>query len=566
MTLEDIYVTLVQQNMINIVDAAPSPKPLPGQTIRFPKGRKNGIARKHLQRTNTQDDDRVAGPFVPPRSYKIRWDPLRVEEYMRKWEAKGYLKLKPDCLKWSPFLIARTPKSDGVVTTAEDGTEQLISSLQEESQAEELDSPGAGPSNGLGTTDSPLAALFDDEGEDEGTPVTKRRSPRKRAESDVGRNDEDEEEIRSLRTSPRKRTQPDTLPRRTRRQSSFTVLSTPSPKKSPNALVRRQSSTTLRRRRSTIRVPQVEDDPAPMTPEDRLAQDAALAAKLAMEEGRPRTRLRSHSNHEPDFKSVLTPRMRPQPPTRKRRRAEMESSPEPELSSPPETLRIQTRRSSALVNQVKNSPFSSKRSPVKRPTATPISRQNSRSTRASRRIRSPTASHASESEREVPARREEEEEEEEEEEPAPRQPTHEAELRLEGSREDVKSEAVDTPLTNTISRHSAPSDDTTCVPEEQRDIVKGTTPAHVVEAASLQAEAGNGIDRNLRREEEEEEEPQKATPILVDSVMTTEPDAIIVDDLDGDADAEGDPDIDAEGDDDIDAEGEPDEDVEYEVL
>lgn len=560
MTIEDIYVTLVQQSMINILDAAPSSKPLPGQSIKFPKGRRNGIARKHLQRTNTQDDDKVKGPFVPPRSYKIQWDPVYVEDYMTKWEAKGYLKLKPDCLKWSPFLIARTPKSDGIVTKAEDGTEHVISPMDDESQDEELDTPGAGPSDVVRTTDSPIA-LFEDEDVEVAT-TAKRRSPRKRADSEVGRIDDDEEEIRSLRTSPRKRGQVEIPSRRTRRQSSFTVLPTPSPKKSPPSIVKRPPS-TLRRRRSSMKALSVNDEPAPLTPEDHLAQDAALAAKLAMEEGRPRTRLRSHSNHEPDFKSVVTPR-RP-PPTRKRRRAEMESSPEPEPSSPPETPRqIQTRRSSALMEQAKSTPVNNRRSPTKRPPATPIQRQNSRNTRASRRIRSPTASHASESELEGPPQREEEEEEEG---PAPHQPIHKVEPHLEEPGEDVKSETMDTPLTNGISRHSAPSDDTMCVPEEHRDVAKGSTPAPMVVASPLQVDVG--IDNALRREEEEEEEePQTATSAppnqLPTSCIPTDPNTIVEDDLDGDADAEGDPDIDAEGDDDIDAEGEPDEDAEYE--
>ena len=563
MTIEDVYVTLTQQNMITILDAAPSPKPLPGQSIRFPKGRKNGVARRHLQRVNTKDDDKLKGPFVPPRSYKIQWDRDYVEDYMAKWEAKGYLRLKPDCLKWSPFIIARTGKFDGVITKAEDNSENVISPLEEESQIDELDTPGAGPSDALRATDSPLA-LFDDDNTEVVTPA-KRRSPRKRANSEVGRAEEEEEEVRSLRTSPRKKGQVEVLLRRTRRQSGH-VPSTPSPKKSPSSpsLLRRPSSSTLRRRRSSMKVPPVQEDPPPMTPEDHLAQDAALAAKLAMEEGRPRTRLRSHSYHEHDLKAVITP-IRPRP-TRKRRRAELESSPEPELSSPETPRQIQTRRSSAI-NQLRSTPVNGKRTPVKRLPATPLQRQNSRSTRASRRIRSPTASHASESEHEAPpAVRREEEEEEEEEEPASKPVTHGAEPHLDGTG-DVKSEVADTPFTNSISRHSAPSDDTICVPDEHREVTKGSTPALVISPTT--SNGMNGDLHSLRQEEEEEEEPQTAVaPSAGQIVFPTLPAVSGPNDMeeDLDADAEGEPDIDAEGDDDIDAEGEPDEDVEYEVL
>ena len=111
MTIEDIYNTLVQLNFLAILDSAQPPKPMPGQTIKFPKGRKNGIARKHLQRTQTHDDDKAKGPFVPPSTYKVRWDADRVDEYLARWEAKGYMTLKPEKLKWSPFILSRAMKS-----------------------------------------------------------------------------------------------------------------------------------------------------------------------------------------------------------------------------------------------------------------------------------------------------------------------------------------------------------------------------------------------------------------------------------------------------------------------
>ena len=118
MTIEDIHTTLVHLNMISVLDSSQPPKPLPGQTIKFPKGRKNGIARKHLQRTQTHDDEKAKGPFVPPTRYKIRWDADQVEEYLARWEAKGYIKLKPEKLKWSPFILSRAMKTQ----SAEEGT------------------------------------------------------------------------------------------------------------------------------------------------------------------------------------------------------------------------------------------------------------------------------------------------------------------------------------------------------------------------------------------------------------------------------------------------------------
>lgn len=121
MTLEDVHATLVQQGMISTRDSTPPViKPSPGQSIKIPKGRKNGIARRHLQRVLTQEKEDTAckGPFEPPINYEIHWDQEAVSEYLRNWAAKGYLTLKPEKLKWSPYLIARTRKTEAMEAMA----------------------------------------------------------------------------------------------------------------------------------------------------------------------------------------------------------------------------------------------------------------------------------------------------------------------------------------------------------------------------------------------------------------------------------------------------------------
>lgn len=113
MTIEDIVVTLTQQGMISTRKVTPPPpKPVPGQSIKFPKGRKNGVARKQIQRTqsNNKEVEPPKGPFVPPTHYEITWDRNRVDEYLRVWEAKGYLKLRPEKLQWSPYVLVRKEK------------------------------------------------------------------------------------------------------------------------------------------------------------------------------------------------------------------------------------------------------------------------------------------------------------------------------------------------------------------------------------------------------------------------------------------------------------------------
>ena len=114
MTVEDIFTVLVQQDMITVDTAFPnSARPSPGQSIKFPRGRKNGIARRHLQRPNQQKQTEGGGnksntPFAAPAHYEISWDEDKVERWLESWEKKGYLRLKPEKLKWTPFVLSRT--------------------------------------------------------------------------------------------------------------------------------------------------------------------------------------------------------------------------------------------------------------------------------------------------------------------------------------------------------------------------------------------------------------------------------------------------------------------------
>lgn len=131
MTNEDICLVLTQQGMIqnkrDTTPFSPAMKPSPGQSIRFVRGRKNGTARKHLQRKQT-DDNFSRGPFVPPKDYEIVWDPEVVKAYLDKWNEKGYLTLKPEKLKWSPFILQRTTKlaTGAPLATMDHGTEVKI--------------------------------------------------------------------------------------------------------------------------------------------------------------------------------------------------------------------------------------------------------------------------------------------------------------------------------------------------------------------------------------------------------------------------------------------------------
>ncbi|KAG8213081.1 hypothetical protein J3R82DRAFT_11475 [Butyriboletus roseoflavus] len=76
MTIEDIFTVLMQQDMITVDTAVPNPaRPSPGQSIKFPRGRRNGIARRHLQRPNPQKQTEWGGnksQCVVRRSHALR--------------------------------------------------------------------------------------------------------------------------------------------------------------------------------------------------------------------------------------------------------------------------------------------------------------------------------------------------------------------------------------------------------------------------------------------------------------------------------------------------------------
>lgn len=127
MTLEDIYETLVQQSMIFIREPTPPPiKPIPGQAIRIPKSRKSSshsVTTLRRSKSNNQlykaqsryksqeaavNGHDASGRFVAPKHYEIRFDREKVKGYVRNWEGKGYLTLKPEKLQWTPYLLTRS--------------------------------------------------------------------------------------------------------------------------------------------------------------------------------------------------------------------------------------------------------------------------------------------------------------------------------------------------------------------------------------------------------------------------------------------------------------------------
>lgn len=277
MTIEDVYNTLVQQNMITTRETTPSARPSPGQSIKYPKGRRAGVARRALQRTQTQDDDVSKGPFVPPKSYRIHWDQEKVSSYLTNWEGKGYLRLKPEKLKWTPFLVSRaeilTPTLEDDPLREREGEEERQSEASmsaprgESTSSRQAGSPEGHSQNPTDYTlpvHSPLSSVDGSRG----PPLS----------IDTGQS-----------SSPPPL--PPTLSRRRTRSQYTPSPSTPSPSTSRARATRSSSRRVLSR-----------------NPDNLLAEDEALAAQLQDEEKRPRRQLRSRQDS-----STQPPRLSPTP-------------------------------------------------------------------------------------------------------------------------------------------------------------------------------------------------------------------------------------------------------------
>lgn len=116
MTIEDVYNTLVQQEMITVLEEDNLvAKPSPGQSIKINRrktgGARNNVARR-LQRATTKEEPKPKGPFAPPLRYEIHWDAEKVDRALSHWESKGQLKVKSEKLKWSPYLLTRENKAE----------------------------------------------------------------------------------------------------------------------------------------------------------------------------------------------------------------------------------------------------------------------------------------------------------------------------------------------------------------------------------------------------------------------------------------------------------------------
>ncbi|KAH9928673.1 uncharacterized protein B0H18DRAFT_1156648 [Fomitopsis serialis] len=469
MTIEDICNTLVHLKMIRIDDPANRAKPMPGQAIKFPKGRKNGIARKHLQRRETHDDEKVKGPFIIPNKYEIRWNMEEVERYLASMEAKNYVTLKPEKLKWSPFIVSRTRKSEQLASANSETARAMGAQAMTVSDAVaavvETATPGAVADSSAFPSVSPFD-LFDDDVVVASSPSHEASTgrPGMNGASDAGvapnsapndtlpiaapefasasapalAPDPQPEEIQT--DEQLQLEQDELLARQLTRDLQMSDRSLrrrgqPDPKSTEDARQRgRDESPSVRKsrpaaaRRASVRVTGSVSPVKAGNSARRVSQDDHDETGK-----RP---LRSRATTEPDVRAASSARsISP----RKRRRIESPPPPEPEVARTPAPSRKNSRR--GVTEDPAQSPAlpRSQRKPTRRNTDT-----NARMASAS-----PTKTRRS-----------------------PRKPTSDSKMLDEphGGEEDkgepdveMQDESANSPLTGVTSRHSVPSEDTVVV-------------------------------------------------------------------------------------------------------
>ena len=223
MTIADIVGILREQNML-VADERPH-SPLPRSPAGF-KGGKNkhnrprprsqlfSNRRNSSRKATSAKDDNNSEPRIPsPGSYSIQWDRAEVEAYLARWRAKGYPTLKPNRLKWSPYLLTRggpmlksdtTPSQVGSASNMVNSTPKPFPDDAELKAASEV---------GISAVDQVASTGHAEAGPSSARAnslSTSKHSPRVTIDADVGNDQDstfepDEEEIQETPTRTRSR-------------------------------------------------------------------------------------------------------------------------------------------------------------------------------------------------------------------------------------------------------------------------------------------------------------------------------------------------------------------------
>ena len=151
MTPQDVFATLLQNLMITVLDdvsvallddpSAARPSPARGRPNRNARASLGpSLARRNVTRHRAQTDEPSSDPSQPitlPRYYKIHFDREAVEKHIASYEARNYVRLEPEKLKWTPFLLVRSRQTGVEIEPPVTENDVLVESLAKKAEEEE---------------------------------------------------------------------------------------------------------------------------------------------------------------------------------------------------------------------------------------------------------------------------------------------------------------------------------------------------------------------------------------------------------------------------------------------
>ncbi|KAE8266724.1 hypothetical protein A4X09_0g5621 [Tilletia walkeri] len=119
MTVDDVYYVLRESDMIIISSSSTGKHRAPAtakykardgstsMTSSRSRKRKNPSSSANSQQPNAEESNDKVDTMSVPSEYRIHFDREYVNIHLRNFESKGYLHVRPELLKWTPFLVNR---------------------------------------------------------------------------------------------------------------------------------------------------------------------------------------------------------------------------------------------------------------------------------------------------------------------------------------------------------------------------------------------------------------------------------------------------------------------------
>lgn len=124
---DEVFYILQENGLISIING--DQQPLNGRTAKFPPPKPSNPAwhgNQHTRRRQLQEAASNKAVAIPLH-YRINFDKIdEMREHVLAWERKGHVRLKPDNLQWTPFLVTRGVQPPEMAEQAADALHEEI--------------------------------------------------------------------------------------------------------------------------------------------------------------------------------------------------------------------------------------------------------------------------------------------------------------------------------------------------------------------------------------------------------------------------------------------------------